>query len=133
MCENIDLFEKIDTLPEWVQEIINKYSENDAMTSKELDKFQDELWELWYTFDYGLDMIPFELRELTMLDKAMEKITVEMVKNMDYGEEIELNEEYTLYHYMEDDLVVLNETEEWEEKYTVLYDDEKNTVHFEWI
>lgn len=60
-----------------------------------------------------------------LLDDAVNKITMDMVKGLQYGEELELNEEYTLYHYTEDDIIVLNRTEDWEELYQILYEDDK--------
>jgi hypothetical protein len=60
-----------------------------------------------------------------LLDDAVSKITVALVKGLQYGEELELNEEYTLYHYTEDDVIVLNRTEDWEELYQILYEDDK--------
>ena len=61
----------------------------------------------------------------TLLDEAIDKITIELVNSLDYGEEIELNEEYTLYHYSEEDIIVLNRTEDWEELFQILVDGEK--------
>lgn len=49
------------------------------------------------------------------LTGAMERINVAMVQAMEHGEEIELNNEYTLYKYAEEDIVMLLKTEEWEE------------------
>ena len=33
-----------------------------------------------------------------LIEDALSKITLEMLNNLEYGEEIKLNEEYTLYH-----------------------------------
>lgn len=66
-----------------------------------------------------------------LLDDAVNKITINIVKGLQYGEELELNEEYTLYHYTEDDVVVLNRTEDWEELYQILYNDEDQSIIFE--
>jgi DNA-directed RNA polymerase subunit RPC12/RpoP len=60
-----------------------------------------------------------------LLDDAVNKITMDMVKGLQYGEELELNAEYTLYHYTEDDVIVLNRTEDWEELYQILFEDDK--------
>lgn len=59
------------------------------------------------------------------LEDAINKITVDVVKSLSYGEEVELNEEYTLYHYTEEDTIVLNKTEEWEEVYQIMFKDDK--------
>lgn len=68
---------------------------------------------------------------LDLLEDAISKITIARLKSLEYGEEVELNEEYTLYHYTEDDVIVLNRTEDWEELYQILYDDEKEEIIFE--
>lgn len=60
-----------------------------------------------------------------LLDEAMDKVTIEILNGLDHGEEIELNEKYTLYHYTEEDIIVLNETEEWEEIFQIMTDGEK--------
>lgn len=67
----------------------------------------------------------------SLLDDAVNKITIDLVKKLEYGEEVELNEEYTLYHYTEDDIIVLNRTEDWEELYQILYNDEDQSIIFE--
>jgi len=65
--------------------------------------------------------------EANKLNQALESITVDMLNNLEYGEEIELNENYTLYHYCEDDIVVVNETENWDEIFQVLWNDKDIT------
>jgi len=59
------------------------------------------------------------------LNEAMDKVTIEMLNSLDHGEEIELNEKYTLYHDTEEDIFVLNKTEEWEEIFQIMTDGEK--------
>lgn len=49
------------------------------------------------------------------LTDAMERINVTMVQAMEHGEEIELNNKYTLYKYVDEDIVMLLKSEEWEE------------------
>jgi hypothetical protein len=65
------------------------------------------------------------------LQEAMDMVTIEMLNDLTYGEEQPLNDKYCLYHYTEDDLVVLNDTEEWEELYTVLWNTEAEEIIFE--
>jgi len=65
------------------------------------------------------------------LEDAISKITIDVIKSLSYGEEVELNEEYTLYHYTEDDVIVLNRTEEWEEVYQILFNEEENNIILE--
>lgn len=65
------------------------------------------------------------------ITEAMGLVTIEMLENLTYGEEIQLTEKYCLYHYSEDDLIVLNDSVEWEELYTVLYDSKTKEIIFE--
>lgn len=71
------------------------------------------------------------MENMSQLIDAHQKITVELIKSMTYSQKIELNSMYTLYHYSEDDLVVLVRTEDWVEEAVVLYDDKNNTITFE--
>ena len=54
-----------------------------------------------------------------------------MLDNLDYSEELELNENYTLYHYCEDDIVVVNELPNWDEIFQVLWDSSTKEITFE--
>ncbi len=67
----------------------------------------------------------------SLLDQALESITVEMLDNLDHSEELELNEKYTLYHYCEDDIVVVNELPNWDEVFQVLWDSSTKEIIFE--
>lgn len=59
----MDLFEQHQTLPQEVQEVLEKYSneENDYNTCEELIK---DLNNIGYTCDYGLDGVPFDLQKI---------------------------------------------------------------------
>jgi hypothetical protein len=59
-----DLFEKIDTLPEAVRTIVEFYGYKlEELNTYELCKeFLSKIEPLGYTFDYGLDAIPQNLR-----------------------------------------------------------------------
>jgi hypothetical protein len=67
----------------------------------------------------------------TKFEEALNLVTVEIIKSLTYGQEYQLNDKYCLYHYSEDDLIVLNDSEEWVELYTVLFNPENNEVIFE--
>ena len=41
------------------------------------------------------------------LNKALSKVNVKLLNTLDHGMEIELTPEYTLYHYSEEDIVVI--------------------------
>ena len=58
------------------------------------------------------------------LTDAMERVNVDMVQAMEHGEEIVLNNEYTLYKYAEEDIVMLLKSEEWEEVASVVINGE---------
>ena len=68
---------------------------------------------------------------MPQLIDVQRKITVELIKSMTYSQEIELNSMYTLYHYSDDDFVVLVRTEDWVEEAVVLYDNKNNIITFE--
>jgi hypothetical protein len=59
--------------------------------------------------------------QLRLLEDAQDKVTRELMDDLDYGEEVELNELYCLYHYTEDDIFVINLVDEWEEILQVQY------------
>lgn len=61
----------------------------------------------------------------TKLDDAQDRISIAMLKELEHGEEIELNDTFTLYHYTEDDIFVINLTEEWEEILQVMTENGK--------
>ena len=65
------------------------------------------------------------------LQEACDLITVDMLNNIQSGEEIQLNDNFTLYYYIEDEVLVLNHTETWTEILAVMYGAENKTVEFE--
>jgi hypothetical protein len=87
-----------------------------------MDKFEKEIAEIKRIESDNLD---------TILQDALDKVTVEMVRSMTYGEEIELNEKYSIYHYSEIEVVSIVETEEWEEVFAVQIG--RNEIIFEKI
>tara|TARA_R100001163_G_C5027762_1_gene168865 strand:- start:819 stop:1130 length:312 start_codon:yes stop_codon:yes gene_type:complete len=57
----------------------------------------------------------FELVEVNAkLDEALNKVTKEMCIAMDYGDEIELNDTYTLSKHSDDDNWDIYTTDEWD-------------------
>ena len=71
----VDLFDNWQTLPETMQNVLNKYAEieHDYNT---LEAMQKECEALGYTFDFGLDCVPYDLQEI--------KPTVEQLTNGQY-------------------------------------------------
>lgn len=64
----MELFEQIDTLPKQVKSIVEKYEVlymEGSMNYEKTGEYLKELEEVGYTFDYGLDNEPYDLRPLT--------------------------------------------------------------------
>ena len=72
---------------------------------------------------------------MSLLDNAIEQIDIKLLNSLDYGEERPLNNKYTLYHYTEEDVIVVNQTcddegnADWTELFQVLNDG--STITFE--
>ncbi len=62
------------------------------------------------------------------IDEALKKITIEDLDSLDYGDEILISKNVVLYHYCEDDIVVLNIQDEWIEVFQYLWDEESITI-----
>jgi len=66
MSHTDDLFEQLDILPQQVRDKVSEYV--DRMETGEEDlyslckEFQAVMQSLGYTFDYGLDGVPYDLR-----------------------------------------------------------------------
>lgn len=58
-----DLFENPENLPEEIQNLINRFSEMDN-TYKNCKMLFDKCQKLGYTFEYGLDAIPYGLKKI---------------------------------------------------------------------
>lgn len=61
-----DLFECFDDLPSELQEIIAYYDRDgeSSLCYPDCEAFLESVQSLGYTFDYGLDGIPFGLRKM---------------------------------------------------------------------
>lgn len=57
------------------------------------------------------------------LQEALDKVTIPLLDSLVYGQEVELNDTYTLYHYAEQGFVSIVETENWNEVLAVLWDE----------
>lgn len=83
----------------------------------------------------SLNLFDEETEEQTPIEKSLNEacdlVTVEMLNNIQNGEEIKLNENFTLYYYLEDEIFVLNHTETWTEILAVMYGEDNKTVEFE--
>ena len=63
----VDLFEDIDSLPENVQAVLAKYAGADESYTN-AEEMLAELEPLGYTFEYGLDALPFNLTKIDILE-----------------------------------------------------------------
>ena len=57
-------------------------------------------------------------------DQAISLITDELIESLNHGDGAELNSEFTLYKYLEEDIIVVVLKEEWTEIATVLKEEE---------
>ena len=68
------------------------------------------------------------------LNKALSRVNVNLLNTLDFGTEIELTPEYTLHHYSEDEVVVINRVSDWTELVQILWDkDEMDSIIYEII
>ena len=68
------------------------------------------------------------------LQDAQDKVTITMLEWLAYGEEKQLNDTFKLYHYCEDDIVVIGFTDDDVEDWEVLqiqWDKETELIVFE--
>lgn len=67
---------------------------------------------------------------MDLLQDALEKVTYEMASTIKRGQEITLNEKYTLYLYEAGQSLVIVETEDWKEIYWVQYNPENKAIDY---
>ena len=69
--EGVDLFEDYDEIPPNVQKILDKNSDAFEFGDyRELEKLHKELQKIGYTFEYGLDGQPYDLRKIGQKGKS---------------------------------------------------------------
>ena len=74
---------------------------------------------------------------MALLENAIDQIDINLLTSLDYWEERPLNKKYTLYHYTEEDVIVINQTldedgnEDWTELFQVLFADDDSSIVFE--
>ena len=54
----------------------------------------------------------------------VEKISVALLKGLDYGKVLELDDTYSLCHHSEESIIDVLHTETWTELYTIMWDHE---------
>lgn len=62
ISEDIDLFHHQDKLPKEIQDTIERYVDSNSFTCNDCKALLNDLETKGYTFDYGLDCQPFNLR-----------------------------------------------------------------------
>lgn len=82
MKEQKDLFQEWENLPKQVQDLLN---ESEGADYNDLDKLDKKLRKLGYSFDYGLDAVPYNLWKLKTYLVINGKTSFEM-KCRDMGE-----------------------------------------------
>ncbi len=60
----MDLFENLDFVPATVAKVINTNLPDEGANYQQLQDTKKQLNKLGYTFDFGLDAVPFNLRKL---------------------------------------------------------------------
>jgi RNA polymerase subunit RPABC4/transcription elongation factor Spt4 len=68
----VDLFERYDLLPQYVQDLLLKYGEMDDNTYDNCRAFIAELEDMGYTADFGLDALPYQMAKvLTIIPESI--------------------------------------------------------------
>lgn len=60
-----------------------------------------------------------------LLDDAMDQVTAKTLKSMTYGDTVYLNDMFVLYHYCEDETIVITSEDDGDEECVCLYDGDK--------
>jgi hypothetical protein len=58
----MDLFETPELIPVEVQKVLNTFNDESGNAYRELERIERELQQLGFTFDFGLDADPYDLR-----------------------------------------------------------------------
>lgn len=58
-------------------------------------------------------------------NEAIDKVTIELIESLDYGEEKKLNDTYVISRHTEEDFISIVFEEDWEEVAAVLIDGDK--------
>ena len=76
----------------------------------------------------GLNHLNLEI--MIKLDKALDKVTIELLEGLKSGETIELSESYEIYRYEDDDCIVIIDTDEDEEVFCIQYNRRADEIIF---
>jgi len=78
----MDLFETPEVLPELVQHVLIAYEQKEN-TYSDCEQLLHALQSLGYTFEYGLDAIPSDLREMTEEEKRQYNTFIDWLHTSD--------------------------------------------------
>lgn len=67
----------------------------------------------------------------TQIDEAIKKVTLKELNLLSYGEEILICENVVLYHYCEDEIIVLNILDQWIEVFQYLWNNNTKKIQIE--
>jgi hypothetical protein len=68
------------------------------------------------------------VNQTSKLYDAINQVTIEMLKNLANGDELELTPKYKLYRYLEDDVIVLLEGDDYNHVCQFLYNEEDEQI-----
>ena len=60
----IDLFEQYDQQPPELKKVVDFWQQKEELTYQDCRDFLSDVEAIGYTFDYGLDAMPFELKPI---------------------------------------------------------------------
>tara|TARA_R110002110_G_scaffold326923_1_gene538673 strand:+ start:271 stop:558 length:288 start_codon:yes stop_codon:yes gene_type:complete len=69
-------------------------------------------------------------------DIPFDKVTVKLLKSLDYGRDIQLNDKFTISKHSEEDMIDIRHTETSEDLYSVSWDwdtDKDDSIEFEQV
>ncbi|MDV3704703.1 hypothetical protein CMU55_09275 [Elizabethkingia anophelis] len=82
----MDLFEDYEHIPEELKAVCDKWQQKamyEGLDYNDCAIFQEECEAIGYTFDYGLDADPFDLRAIDPKEQKLENQTINNQKNME--------------------------------------------------
>ncbi|MDV3928783.1 hypothetical protein CMT52_20775 [Elizabethkingia anophelis] len=82
----MDLFENYELIPEELKAVCDKWQQKamyEGLDYNDCAIFQEECEAIGYTFDYGLDADPFDLRAIDPKEQKLENQTINNQKNME--------------------------------------------------
>lgn len=102
----MDLFEDYELLPEELKTICDKWQQKalyQGLDYKDCDLFQQECEAIGYTFDYGLDAVPFDLHPMSLEKQQAQEHTI----NNQNPNIMETTKDFDQVQYLKDQLKYL--------------------------